>query len=113
MWVLLSPAVLSYEHLWNPLASGAVLVVLAAIRFGGAHTWSWLSGVNALVGGWFFASAFVLGENPGAAWNEVLSGMLIVAFAVWSMSASEEGKALERERRGGVRQPGHHPPTGA
>ncbi len=113
-WLIVSPFVLGYgedDPIWNPVIFGAILATLALLRASGAYRQSWMSGINATLGAWIFASAFWLPHSATAAWNALITGAIVMAFGIWSMSASEEGRRQGRSRpdhRGR-----HHPPTSA
>ena len=102
VWLIGSPFALDYgegDSIWNPLVAGAVVAIIAWVRFSGAHRQSWLSGVNVLVGGWLFVAGPWFAESTAATWNSVISGLVVAVLAMWSMLASAEGEARERERR--------------
>jgi hypothetical protein len=73
----------------NALIVGALIVVLAAIRFAGADDLaaSWL---NLVAGGWTIFSAWILGfgDRHDAVWNNVIVGVAVVVLALISASAT-------------------------
>lgn len=87
IWLIASPFVVGYEAedtLWNPIVFGAVIALLALIRVLGVYRASWLSGVNALLGLWLFASAFWLAASGEATWILLIMGMIVFFLAIWS-----------------------------
>jgi uncharacterized membrane protein len=91
IWVLISPFVLGFgmfpKPMWNNVATGAAVGILALIRMGAPQQagWSW---INALLGIWLIISPFALGFLAGVAlWNNVILGIIITIVA-WSSSVS-------------------------
>jgi SPW repeat len=92
-WLFVSAWVLGYADdraaLANALIVGAVIVVLAGIRFAGTDDLA-ASWVNLVAGGWTFFSAWILGfgDRPDAVWNNVIVGVAVVVLALISASAT-------------------------
>ena len=115
IWLVVSPSVLGYgpdDPVWNPVLFGMLLLFFALIRAVGAYGQTWMSGVNVVIGGWIFASAFWLAHTTTAAWNDLITGAVVMALGLWSMGASSEAQASRASRTRSGRG-GHHPPTGA
>ena len=83
IWVIVSPFVLashSSKTIWNNVVAGAVVGILALLRWGMHQTgWSWLS---LILGMWLVISPFVLFLSGPAMWNNVILGVIIAAFAL-------------------------------
>ena len=114
LWLIVSPFALGYSDgnpVWNPVIFGGILATLALLRVGGAHREGWMSGINVTIGVWLFASAFWLTHTSTGAWNALITGAIVMAFGIWSMSASEEGRLHDGARPD--QRGRHHPPTSA
>lgn len=99
VWLILAPFVLGHAEdaalLWNALACGLLLVVLAIARVRAPRTTAWASYVNAGIGGWVALAPFALSDGVARArWSGVASGLLIAALALASASATR--RALRR-----------------
>jgi hypothetical protein len=83
IWVIVSPFVLashSSKAIWNNVVVGAVVGILAIVRWGMHQTgWSWLS---LILGMWLVISPFVLFLSGPAMWNNVILGIIIAAFSL-------------------------------
>jgi hypothetical protein len=85
-WLAFAPWVLPYESgiaSSNSLLFGLVVIALALLS-AGAPRYHAFAGLNAFAGLWVFASPWVLGfsNEPVALWNSILTGGLIILFAV-------------------------------
>jgi SPW repeat len=83
IWVIVSPFVLAFHSskaVWSNVIAGAIVGILAIIRWGVHQTgWSWL---NLILGIWLVISPFVLFLRGPAMWNNVILGIIIAAFAL-------------------------------
>jgi len=83
IWVIISPFLLAFHSskaVWNNVITGAVVGILALIRWGMRQPgWSWL---NLILGAWLVISPFVLFLSGAAMWNNVILGIIIAAFAL-------------------------------
>jgi SPW repeat-containing protein len=83
IWVIVSPFVLAFHSskaVWNNVVAGAVVGILALIRWSMHQTgWSWLS---LILGMWLVISPFMLFLSGAAMWNNVILGIIIAAFAL-------------------------------
>ncbi len=91
IWVIVSPFVLAFAQfpraMWNNVATGALVGILAIIRAGTPQQpgWSWM---NVLLGIWLIISPFVLAFANGVAlWNNVILGIIIIITA-WANAAT-------------------------
>lgn len=92
IWLFISAFVIRATtglHWSNGIVAVAV-VILAAIRAGGAYRESWLSWINALLGLWVLISPWVISRTPthGIITNNVITGIVIIVLAAWSALAS-------------------------
>ena len=94
-WLLLAPSVLDYERA-DPVvalsAPGALVAILALARTTLAWRRSWMSWVNALAGGWVFATGLLVAQSPAATLTGTFTGALIVTFAAASATASSSAR---------------------
>jgi hypothetical protein len=86
IWVIISPFALAFgmfpRAMWNNVATGAAIVILAIIRTSTPQQpgWSWS---NAILGIWLIISPFVLAfAMPVALWNNVILGIIIAIVAL-------------------------------
>ncbi|MBX5445862.1 SPW repeat protein [Sphaerobacter sp.] len=90
IWLMLSPFVLSYNHLhastWNAIAVAWVTMFIAGLRITGAGSEGWLSWLNALIGLYLIASPWIWGDadNLTLVVNNAVCGLFIVGMAAWA-----------------------------
>lgn len=94
IWVIVSPFVLAAPLLtsaiWNNVATGAAVAILALLRtsFPRERGWSW---ANVILGVWLIISPFVLGFTSGRLlWNDIVLGIIIAIVGIgnaWSTSS--------------------------
>ena len=94
IWLLISPFVLrfsSHYAVTNDVILGIAIAILAAIRFSGAFTQSWVSWVNVLLGVWVLISPWVLRFSTfhTATVNNVVMGIIVIILAGWSALATD------------------------
>ena len=100
-WLFLSPWILGFAggapadaagaatgpavSAWNAWVVGAVIAVLAIWAI--AAFAEWLDWLNGILGAWLVIAPWVLGFSslPAAAWNHVIVGLLVLAFAAWEV----------------------------
>jgi len=93
-WLFISAWVLGYSDngtaLANAVIVGAIVVILALIRFGGAHAQALPSWLNVIAGVWTFFSAWILGFSDvgNALWNNIILGVIITVLAVISAAVT-------------------------
>jgi hypothetical protein len=94
IWLICAPFVLTYSGttsaLWNDIVVGATIATIAAFRVFGAYRQTWLSWTNAILGCWLVIAPFVLSYSDvnNAVYNDIVLGLLVVTFAIWSASAT-------------------------
>ncbi|HET7321560.1 MAG TPA: SPW repeat protein [Longimicrobiaceae bacterium] len=95
IWFIISPWAYGYSHLhqgsiWNNVIVGLVIAIFAAIRFFSPDSSIWLSWIVGLLGIWAFASPWIYeySGNPQRLWNSIILGILVLALAIWSVSAT-------------------------
>ena len=91
IWVFLSPWVFGFYALsalaaWNYWILGAVAIVFSIL----ALTIEPMEWINILAGAWLVASPWVVGYSPlpGATSDAVVTGALLVAFAIFALYGS-------------------------
>lgn len=105
-WLIVSPYILGYassQARWQQAAAGAVILILAGIRFMAPHI-QWVSWVNALIGVWMIVAPFTSAsgyQSTVAFWNEVVIGILVALSGLWN--ASIHTMPLQQHHRGHLR----------
>lgn len=102
IWLVIAPWILGYTDvgaaLWNDVAVGTAVIVLAGIRAASPTRFIPISWANVLLGLWLVLAPFVLqyGELTAssvigsvALWNDVIVGVVVIALAVFSAANSE------------------------
>ena len=105
LWVLIAPFVLGYNAftlsavgysraLFNDVAVGAIVALIAAARFLFAYRHDWPSWISVILGIYLVLSPFiwVYGYYGYAAGSDVYSGALIAWIAFWSILATRWSK---------------------
>lgn len=94
LWLIVSPYILNYgtaQARWEQTVGGVIIAIMAAIRYYIPEA-RWSSWVNALVALWLVIAPFVSGYQTGVAyWNEIISGILVGAVALWNAGLSPTG----------------------
>lgn len=93
LWLIAAPFVLSYGAAHaraNDIVLGIIIATLAAIRVFGAYRSAWISWVNMLAGLWLIIAPFALGYSGimHPLWNDIIVGILVAGFALWSALAT-------------------------
>jgi hypothetical protein len=92
IWEILAPFILGYSGFVTPTTNaiivGLIVAVLAAIRYFGAYSASWLSWINAILGVWLIVAPFILGYGNPARTNDIIVGIIIAVLGTWSALAS-------------------------
>ena len=95
VWLFLTPWFFGYSHTnyaWNAFVFGAVIAILSVWALADRRIWEeW---VNIVIGIWVFISPWVFGMVKGAAmWNHWIVGLVLVVFAIWSLSMTTKPQA--------------------
>lgn len=94
VWLFLSPfwmpayASTSSVAAWNSYVLGVLVVAFAWAALATRDLWE--ERVNLVLGIWLIIAPFVLrfyGAETGAAWNQIILGVLIGADAIWMLAA--------------------------
>ena len=93
-WLLCSPWAFGYDEtgaILNSMVVGALIAAMAALRLASLHKNAGYSGINIMLGLWTVASpwSFMYATNEGALVNNVIVGILVALFALWSVGASD------------------------
>lgn len=102
IWVIISPWVLGFSRLhsatWNNVATGGAVLLLTLNRSGITRVTSVL---NLLLGGWLFASPFVLifTSHRVAFWNNRILGIVIVVCALVALGYHSRHATAARPRQ--------------
>jgi hypothetical protein len=96
IWLIISPFVLLYANRTaqnNDIVVGAVITLFAVIRaiLPGAGT-TGLSWLNGLWGVWLIVASFVLGYGGVARPNEIILGIIVLVFSLWSAVSAGFGR---------------------
>ncbi len=107
VWLVIAPAILGYGGIsaaaWNDVIVGALIVIFAGVRVTMPGRFEGLSWLNFVFGIWLIVAPFILGylrapavDGSGiiAMWNDIIVGILVLAFAASS------GLARAPRRRG-------------
>ncbi len=90
LWLIVSPFILGYAEipaaLWNSLAVGVIVAVIAAVRAFVPEAPSWLSWIGVVLGLWLIIAPFVLafGGLNLQHWNTTMTGIVLASVAAWS-----------------------------
>jgi hypothetical protein len=94
VWLIVSPYVFAFAVpegvapglvIWNFILSGAAAVILSVAALASYRIWEeW---ADVLLGLWLVASPWLLqfAASPTARWNAIISGLVIVASAGWTL----------------------------
>ncbi len=96
IWLIIAPFVLLYgsgKARVNDIVLGIVIGIFALIRalVPGAGT-VWLSWLNALWGIWLIIGSFVLGSTEVTRTNDIILGIIVLVFGLWSQAETEQGR---------------------
>jgi hypothetical protein len=95
LWLIFSPVVFPFAagnsaSAWNSEIVGALITVLGAARAFAPRQHPGLSWINLALGAWTAMSPWIFGYLLGAQmWNSLFVGLVIIALAVCSGSATE------------------------
>jgi hypothetical protein len=93
IWLIASPWVFDYggrPAVVSTVMVGALIAIIAASRLASMRSTAGLSGVNLLLAVWTIASPWLYGyaANVGAAWDNVILGIVVALLAIWSSGAT-------------------------
>ncbi len=93
LWLIISPFVLSFAGstgMWIAVITGAIVLVLAWLRYNNAAAAPGLSWIVCLLGLWLIAAPFLFGMAGVTAllMDYVIVGIGYVVFGAWSASAN-------------------------
>lgn len=92
IWLIIAPFILGYANstpTTNDIWLGIIVGILALIRIFSNARSTWLSGINVLAGIWLIIAPFVLSyANNTPRVNDIVLGIIVIAFALWSGGAS-------------------------
>lgn len=90
LWLLISPFALGYSvtaAITNGVVTGIIVAILAIVGLA-LPSQSWSRWINLLAGIWLIIAAFVFSYvSAGVVWNNAILGILVIAFAGWSLNA--------------------------
>lgn len=96
IWLIAAPFVLGYSAvttaLYDDIVIGAGVLILAWIRAANPARMTWASWTNLALGLWLASAPFLLGfaGTTAALWNDVIVGLGIAVFALWSALATRD-----------------------
>jgi hypothetical protein len=80
---------------WNGIIAGAVVAVMATMRLANRRVGSTLGIANIAVGGWLIMSPmtydYALWVGSRLAWSDLVTGIMITAFALASSAVVDDG----------------------
>lgn len=101
LWLFVSPWVYgayTNPNAWNAWIAGAIIAILAAIRFNNTTGLPIFSWVNALLGAWTFASPWIYAYtgNTGRFVNSLCVGVVVFVLALTAWSAKPHTTVAHR-----------------
>jgi hypothetical protein len=107
LWLIASPWLFDYASasegsVWSSLIVGVLIAFFGSLRWRFPHEHAGRSLLNIVLGAWTFFSTWVFGygQNDSRIANSLIVGLLIMALASWSSSATLAQARLARERHG-------------
>jgi SPW repeat len=95
VWLMVSPWVFGYvvtarNTAWNSIVVGLLIVIFGSLRYRSPHHLVVLSWANFALGAWTVLSPWIYSYTSDVAplWNSVIAGLVVLALAVWSGSAT-------------------------
>lgn len=102
IWLIISPSALGFVNSatqTNNVWLGFIVGILALIRAIWPKQTVWASWLNILAGIWLIISPFVLGfVMSSERINDVIIGIIVAAFAIWSTGATMTGSRVSSGR---------------
>lgn len=97
VWLIVAPWVLGFSDvpsaMWTDISVGTTIMLVALLRILNPDQTVPLGWVNVVLGACFITAPFVIPyasrvhTNP-IYWNDILSGVGVLWFAIWSMAAA-------------------------
>ncbi len=97
IWLVVAPWVLGYSDvtsaMWTNVSVGSTIMLVALLRVTNPDQTMPIGWINVALGAWLIAAPFVLPYAADAHthpvyWNDILSGVGVFWFALWSMAAA-------------------------
>ena len=97
IWLIVSPWVLGFSDvpsaMWTDISVGTTIMLVALLRILNPDQTVPLGWVNVVLGAWLITAPFVIPYASGVHtnpiyWNDILSGVGVLWFAIWSMAAA-------------------------
>lgn len=91
IWLIIAPFILGYgvmTAIRNDILIGAIVLIFGLVGISSEEV-RWTRIINLLAGIWLFFSPFILNYSylTSALWNDLVLGILVIAFSAWSLSA--------------------------
>ncbi len=96
IWLVVSPAVISYDRPAIPILWGALIALLSLLRLLASTTSRALALTTAAAGALAAISAFLSEEAPGPTANLALFGAAVVVLATITVAVAAEGSRQSR-----------------
>ncbi|MGN6444767.1 SPW repeat protein [Amnibacterium sp.] len=99
LWLIVAPWVAGYSGqtgaTWNEVAVGVAVSLIGLCRMLAPISTMMLSLVNLVLGAWMIVAPWLPNLHTGvtalSVWNQVITGIVIAALAIWSASSSVAG----------------------
>jgi hypothetical protein len=97
IWLIVAPWVLGFSDvpsaMWTDISVGTTIMLVALLRILNPDQTVPLGWVNVVLGACFITAPFVIPYASGVRtnpiyWNDILSGVGVLWFAIWSMAAA-------------------------
>jgi hypothetical protein len=97
IWLIVAPWVLGFSDvpsaMWTDISVGTTIMLVALLRILNPDQTVPLGWVNVVLGACFITAPFVIPYASGVHtnpiyWNDILSGVGVLWFAIWSMAAA-------------------------
>jgi hypothetical protein len=97
VWLIVAPWVLGFSDvpsaMWTDISVGTTIMLVALLRILNPDQTVPLGWVNVVLGACFITAPFVIPYASGVHtnpiyWNDILSGVGVLWFAIWSMAAA-------------------------
>lgn len=92
IWLVVAPALISYDRPLNPVIWGGLVVFLSLLRLVAAPASRTLALTTAAAGILAVIAAFIVDEPPGATMNLALVGLGVAVVSLVGLGADEESK---------------------